>query len=423
MAAIIGLDDTDSRTHGMCTTYVGTLLADRLRTAGYSVSRLVLTRLCPAVKHKTRGNAAVAVHTTAPPAVAYDHATAIVSDHAVDQDTTTNPGVVVAPHGPTAIPGQVGALAADAVQTVVSRDRVDRVLEAVDYRSRGFASGRGLIGATAAIGSWQTQTAWTYEHLTYRSPERWGTPRRVDDASVFQAAAADYPAVWDTVDRTADEVVCVPHTPGPVLYGIRGDTAPVTRRVSDAIDAESIDREQTFITNQGTDAHLQSVSLATLTDGVSARTTGTVTTAPWTSEGGHVFFELTNEDTTMTAAAFEPTKRFRDHVRKLHTGDRVTVCGEVSEGTIKLEKFAVRSLVRTQAVVPSCPDCGRSMESAGANQGYRCRTCKTSAPGRVTKHRPRSLAVGWYEVPPVARRHIAKPLARGGFDAPVYPER
>ena len=35
----------------------------------------------------------------------------------------------------------------------------------------------------------------------------------------------------------------------------------------------------------------------------------------------------------------------------------------------------------------------------------------------------RDLEVGWYEVPPCARRHIAKPLIRGGFDAPIHPER
>ena len=35
----------------------------------------------------------------------------------------------------------------------------------------------------------------------------------------------------------------------------------------------------------------------------------------------------------------------------------------------------------------------------------------------------RDLDVGWYEVPPRARRHVSKPLVRGGFDAPVHPER
>jgi tRNA(Ile2)-agmatinylcytidine synthase len=63
------------------------------------------------------------------------------------------------------------------------------------------------------------------------------------------------------------------------------------------------------------------------------------------------------------------------------------------------------------------------MESAGADAGYRCRDCGTDAGGKVERPIERDVEVGWYEVPPVARRHIAKPLVRGGFDAPTYPER
>jgi tRNA(Ile2)-agmatinylcytidine synthase len=92
-------------------------------------------------------------------------------------------------------------------------------------------------------------------------------------------------------------------------------------------------------------------------------------------------------------------------------------------GTLKLEKFAVRSLVRTERVTPTCPDCERTMESAGRDQGYRCRDCGTSAPGKTRSPLERDLEPGWYEVPPLARRHIAKPLVRGGFDAPIHPER
>jgi tRNA(Ile2)-agmatinylcytidine synthase len=124
----------------------------------------------------------------------------------------------------------------------------------------------------------------------------------------------------------------------------------------------------------------------------------------------------------LDCVAFEPTKRFRDRVRLLRRGDRLTVCGEVSRGTLKLEKFAVRSLRRHEPAVPACPDCGRSMESAGRGQGYRCRDCGTTG-NRTTRPLDRDLERGWYEVPPCARRHVAKPLVRGGFDAPTHPER
>jgi tRNA(Ile2)-agmatinylcytidine synthase len=243
------------------------------------------------------------------------------------------------------------------------------------------------------------------------------------------------------VDTVEGQAVCVPNAPGPILHGIRGDDADAVRSLSAAIDSESVERRSTFRTNQGTDVHLRDQELGSLADGGAYRVDGVVASDPETRRGGHVFFELAsgggNDDgeaadadgvggadsPAIACAAFEPTKRFRDRVRALRPGDELTVCGEFSDGTLKLEKFAVRSLNRTESSTPVCPDCDRTMESAGRNQGYRCRDCGTSAPGRVDVEVDRELELGWYEVPPCARRHVAKPLIRGGFDAPVHPER
>ncbi len=122
------------------------------------------------------------------------------------------------------------------------------------------------------------------------------------------------------------------------------------------------------MTNQGTDVHLQDAAVDAVTADSAYRVTGDVVDAPETREGGHVFVTLEGDDTTLDCAAFEPTKGFRDRVRSLRVGDRITACGEVTDGTLKLEKFAVRELVRTEPVTPDCPDCGRSMKSAGRNQ-------------------------------------------------------
>jgi tRNA(Ile2)-agmatinylcytidine synthase len=187
--------------------------------------------------------------------------------------------------------------------------------------------------------------------------------------------------------------------------------------------SEPVERRETFVTNQGTDAHLRDGDLRGVEEARAYRLDGTVASAPETEQGGHVFFDLADGEARLRCAAFEPTKRFRDRVRALRVGDRLAVCGEVSEGTLKLEKFAVRELRSTERVTPTCPDCGRRMSSAGRDQGYRCRDCGTSADGKVDRPVERDLEEGWYEVPPVARRHVAKPLVRGGFDAPTHPER
>jgi len=358
---LVGLDDTDSRETGMCTTYAAAELADRIRDSGGRVERLLLVRLNPAVEHKTRGNAALAVHTD----LDADRATALVRDvleMAQTDDPKTNPGAVVADCAPDDVPPQVAAFTLNAI-------------------------------------------------------------RAIQDRTTAAAADRHYPAVWDTVDRASGYPVCVPRTPCPILYGIRGDDPEACRAVADAIESEPVDRRATFVTNQGTDVHLQDGAVGSLADDSAYRVTGTVAAAPETREGGHVFLSIGDRETRLQCAAFEPTKRFRDRVRALREGDAITVCGEVTAGTLKLEKFAVRELVRTEPATPTCPDCGATMSSAGRNQGYRCRDCGTSADGKVDRPIERDLELGWYEVPPVARRHIAKPLVRGGFDGATHPER
>ena len=85
---IIGMDDTDSRTKGMCTTYVGHLVANKLKDQGFSVEDVHLIRLNPAAKHKTRGNAAVSITTDAPAEMALSITKEIIFEHAVEDDDT-----------------------------------------------------------------------------------------------------------------------------------------------------------------------------------------------------------------------------------------------------------------------------------------------------------------------------------------------
>jgi tRNA(Ile2)-agmatinylcytidine synthase len=422
---VIGVDDTDSRERGMCTTYVAARLAERVRAAGGTVERTLLVRLNPAVEHKTRGNAALAVHCGIDDGRALSLAREALG-RAETGDPRTNPGVVVAGCDPSTVPSGVVDVARRAVREYVRPAAVRHTLAEAGLATAERGNGRGLVGAAAAVGAWRAFGEWTYECLSYRERDRWGTARTVDRDSVFAAADAGYPEVWDTVDREEGVAVCVPRTPCPVLHGIRGDDPGAVRQVAAAIESEPVARRHLFVTNQGTDVHLRRAD-GGLHDGRAYRVNGEVTVPPETREGGHVFFgferDLGGDGAQLQCVAFEPTKRFRDRVRGLRVGDRLTVCGEVSDGTLKLEKFAVRELVTTERVTPDCPDCGRSMESAGRSAGYRCRDCARSTDRKARRELDRDIDLGWYEVPPCARRHVAKPLVRGGFDAPVHPER
>jgi len=401
----IGIDDTDSPA-GMCTTYIGAVLVRRLAQAGMRILDTRLVRLNPNVIHKTRGNAAVSIEAEGDIEAAFALASACVEELAAFDAAATNPGVVVSPAQP---PPDFYYAALRGFCTV---DEAVEVLESVGARYRGYKNRRGLIGATAAIASDFSDR--TYELLAYRKQEFWGTPRQVDRGSLFYAEERTYPHTWDTVDRENGVVVCVPHTPDPVLFGIRGESPAWVRKASSYVDSEEPACEQVYTTNQGTDAHLVPGTVGTLREGRSYLVRGRVAGSPTTGPGGHVSFVLACEGEEVRCMAYEPTKGFRDVVRALIPGDVVVAAGSYKGGSLNLEKLGVASLADAVRIRPPvCPACGRRMTSAGREKGYKCRVCGGRSREPEVERRERLLRPGWYEVPPTARRHLARPLVRG----------
>jgi tRNA(Ile2) 2-agmatinylcytidine synthetase len=98
-------------------------------------------------------------------------------------------------------------------------------------------------------------------------------------------------------------------------------------------------------------------------------------------------------------------------------GDLVEVYGAVKpkpQGlTLNLEKLRVIELKPLFVPrAPRCPACGRTMESAGRGQGYRCDRCGYSDPRaqKVPVQVDREVTPGIYEVAVSARRHLVRPL-------------
>jgi tRNA(Ile2)-agmatinylcytidine synthase len=417
---LIGVDDTDSATAGMCTTYVATAIADRLTDAGARVGLPSLIRLNPAVEHKTRGNAAVAFETDASATVVQHCARSAIEEYAHPDAVGTDPGVVIADHPIAAMPRSVRRFSTTCLHRIVRLDAASDLIESQGYLQQRWGHGRGVIGALAAVGAMAMHTSWTYELIAYREPARWGTPRTVDSDSVAAAAAAAYPSAWDTYDHAAAYPVCVPRTPCPVLYGIRGETPEVVRSTAATIAAEPVSHRQLFRTNQGTDAHIRAPEHP-LRERTAYRLPGAVDRSPQTREGGHVFIDVETVVGPVTAAAFEPTKQFRDVIRALVPGDRLTLYGTHVDGRINLEKIHLRALRQHTWETPPCTDCGARMSSAGRTAGYRCDRCGTTAAGKVRRPHRRTIAPGWYEVPPSARRHLARPLVRQPTRMPISP--
>lgn len=413
---LLSIDDTDSRDLGMCTTYVGTMIANRLSYMGASITQLYLIRLNPSAKHKTRGNASVAIEFTGlSQEKAFSIATQITFANARVSDDETNPAVLCTDE--TLLTknqkNDLQEFAQKSIYELVSIEEAENHISTKPIKSSYRGNGRGRIGALAALGSKRTFDDWTYECISYRSPDNWGTKREVLANSVSEVSKTYYPVVWDTYDHTVDYPVCVPKTPCPILYGIRGDSKDQVIKVANSISSEPIYAQTVFKTNQGTDSHIQSVnSITDISENSCYKVSGKVVQNPETIEGGHVFFTVEDETGRIEVAAFEPTKHFRDYVRKLKKGDVIEMYGEVTGDLLKLEKFEICSLKQTRKKNPTCPECTNSMSSAGRNQGYRCRGCKTAKDDKETVPIIRDLETKFYEVPPCARRHLSKPLVR-----------
>src|SRR5512136_1931123 len=284
---LIGIDDTDSP-KGMCTTYLGAVLVRRLIREHMQVHEARLVRLNPNVTFKTRGNAAIALDVTGDIDTAFDIACTTVEELADFSCENTNPGIVIVNKRPDS------AFYRKAVTDFCQIDEAVEILESMGAHYRGYKNRRGLIGATAAVASVLEDR--TSEILVYRQPERWGLPREVDCSSLFAAEESTFPHTWDTVDRVNDVVVCVPHTPDPVLFGIRGESPAWVMAARQMIRSERPALEQIWVTNQGTDAHLLDGKCGELREGLSYRVRGVVENAPKTGTGGHVSFTIRDGD-------------------------------------------------------------------------------------------------------------------------------
>jgi tRNA(Ile2)-agmatinylcytidine synthase len=406
---IIGIDDTDSE-RGLCTTYLATVLMDRLCSLGKIKGLPKLVRLNPCVRFKTRGNAAVSfiVETDRPDDVR-EVSVSTLKELSDFSGPNTNPGLVVAEE----IPSELADFYGRAVTEVLEVSDAKEILESCGIWHKGFKNERGLIGALAAVGSYFND--YTYEMIVYREPHRWGTYRYIDDSSVWKADHLTYPSTWDTVDYKNRSIVFAPHSPDPVLFGIRGDDRRAIETASKAIISEPWGRKTIYMTNQGTDAHILECEFSKLADDRSYIVEGVVADEPHVIEGGHIFFtlELSDGNGSIKCAAFEPTKNFRDIIRQLIPDDIIDAYGSVKDGTLNLEKINIIGLAEKSVLAaPICPSCSRRMKSAGRGQGYRCKRCGTKSKDKVEVTVPRDLEPGFYEVPPSARRHLAKPLVR-----------
>jgi tRNA(Ile2)-agmatinylcytidine synthase len=430
-STLLAFDDTDSP-DGMCTTYLATMIIEEL--ADYDLIGLPrLVRLNPNIPWKTRGNAAVCLsfgHATgngmvcgdlsgntvkyymrgspAEPEELLHRASKVVRRAARFECDKTNPGIVSSNVRPPQ------SLYWQAVREVVSLKEVESTLRSSGAVWKKYKSGRGVIGAAAAM-SWRPRDR-TWEVIAYRSPSKVGTPRNVDPKSVI-AMDKSTRMTFNNYDYENGHIAIAPGSPCPILFGIRGDSAKELLKARTMIIGEKQDRWLLFLTNQATEDHIVRRRISNLTPWESARVCVRVAAEPVSIPGGHVITRVSDGD-EIDAAFYEPSKGFREVARELIPGDEVVLFGSVRKEprSLNVEKMMVKRLVQDVRKVhnPICKKCRKSMGSMGSGQGYRCKRCGQKAGDSAAKYRKfsRKIREGWYEPPVASRRHLHKPLRR-----------
>jgi len=428
----VGVDDTDSP-RGGCTTWVLTELLALARDEGIDlIGEPHLVRLNPNVPWKTRGNAALAARfgrghgprrrlggAEGRPLWSFsrggplprsverrflDRAWARVLAGSRLGEPRTDPAMVAVRHR---LPAR---LYYRAVREIVPIEETRAYLESVGAVVHSEGDGRGLVGASAAV-AWPARRA-TWELIAYRPVAREGARRTVDAESVRAAARRD-PELFLCHDPRTRRLLVSPHTPCPILYGLRGTRPGSPLRARALVRSEPVDRWVLFRTNQATGDHLVRRRARDVEAFGSARVAGRVTESPRTLRGGHVRLRLVDRDgTEFETIAFEPTKTLPRVARHLLPGDRVEVWGSRgSDPVLKMEGLRVVSLAPRWSAgrPPVCPGCRRRTQSLGAVRGFRCPSCRRRFPPEAAcrVRLPPPIRSGVYHPTPSARRHLA----------------
>ena len=202
-----------------------------------------------------------------------------------------------------------------------------------------------------------------------------------------------------------------------MFYGIRGESTEEVLRAKTLLKTAPVQQWIIFLTNQGTDDHLIRKKISEIRPYDSVIVKGVVKNIPFTKKGGHMIFTI-DDGCEIDCAAYEPTKEFRDIIGLLVPGDKVMVYGGVRKNpcTINIEKIRILRLSSIYKKVenPLCKICKKHMKSMGYKKGYRCVKCRKKTHEKNAKiiKIKRHLQPGFYEVPVIARRHLAKPIKR-----------
>ena len=348
----IGFDDTDSLKGG-CTTFLALRIIELLDPHVDFIDYSRLIRNNPNIPWKTRGNGALCLTLRVNDEIVEKVVRIAIEtlNELLEEDPNTNPGMVFVLGE---VPEEIKQFSRKALTDVILISTTKDIVEKFCFKHYSVGNSRGLIGALAAIGNSLNPTSedFTYELLTYRKPEIVGEKRDFNEKSVVKADSKYSAEVFNNIDEESKKVLIAPAGPDPVLYGIRGENPLILLKMMEEIEVyESISSYCIFRTNQGTDQHFKFASSEVKNYNAFKGEIRTLE-KPRTILGGHVIFqgEIASNEIKVDVAAFEPSKSFRNTIRKLLPEDIILAYGGVKykeefQGfTIQLEKCEILSV-------------------------------------------------------------------------------
>ena len=390
----LGLDDTD-HLGGGCTTHALFELIQELPTQ-YEVISQRLVRLYPFAKHRTRGNAAVAIN------IQGDDYTELISflDTWWEQKIAPLKGNLTQSESysrqqsPTD-PGMVWFEQQPSEETYWNCVRKEVSINEIPNATKSWG-GLGKIGATAAI-SWPAEN-FTFEAISWRTKEsvKAGKARKVDLSRLGELDSD--PNTFMSRDLRSNSILISPRGNCPVLFGIRARTesSAITgcKHLLDSDNTEPVSGYLVFKTNQATDDHLGVDSV------------GIVKQIQIKSRGA-VKIDCVNELILMAFAESGDIKNLSQWLKK---GDKIEYNGLISlDQTIHLERLRVLSATPNK-IRPKCPECNVTMKSMGRNQDLRCPKCKTKSPNYWHEVNRIPPFENWVQPPSDSMRHLSRPI-------------
>lgn len=282
----IGIDDTDS-IKGGCTTYIAAMLVEKLHKAVQFIDYPNLIRLNPNVPWKTRGNAALSLRINIDEDLIEEVISRVidlVEEMSLLDHPRTDPGIVFLVGD---VPPEFKSFAHRTIQNVVRKKEAIDLIRSFGAEAVGFKSGRGIIGALAAVGE-TLSCDYTFELIAYRTVDNRGRPRKVGTSSILKMDEEMAGLTFNNIDREKMRILLTPRGPDPVLLGLRGESPEAVKKAFKMLDIqENVERWVIFRTNQGTDAHLRNIEkISQIQSYQPVVTVGTVCSKPYYIPGG-----------------------------------------------------------------------------------------------------------------------------------------